>query len=872
MSLVILDRMWKQADIAKQESDTAYFYSLTYLGEMVLKITAVGLIAAIEDDRDRHRYRQMHRLVRADGLGEWSSAIDDVLTGPASQYLLPIARIEQKELTQNCKDTTWQYEAVRLLAVCLKEIDPSTESLPDKVSARRLFTLMVQLRNATRAHGAPQLRICSKVAPALERSLKVFCTNHSLFKRPWAFIHRNLSGTYRITKLSEDISPFVHLKSDPTAQWDDGVYIHFDTHRLVQLIASDPDSSDFYFPNGAFNGKHFEMLSYLSGTKLSGAAGPYLVPATALPSSETEGIGSLEIQGEVFGNLPPVQSGYVRRLSLESELNTRLLDDRHPVITLAGSGGIGKTSLAIAVLHEVANVSRYEAILWFSARDIDLLTEGPRMVQPRVLTESEIAKEFVRMMEPAAAKTAGFKPLEYLASALSKSPLVAPILFVFDNFETVRNPSELYTWADTYVRLPNKILITTRVRDFKGDYPVDVLGMSEPECRELIDDTATHLGIKKLLTEEYKQQLVRETEGHPYAIKILLGEVAKAGKLQKVERIFSGRSEVLEALFERTFASLSPAAKHVFLTLASWRSVVPQLAVEAIMLRPSNERFDVDAAITELKRSSFIETAEAKDGTIFLNVPLVAAVFGKGKLAVSPLKTTVEANTEFLRMLGAAQKTDLQHGMGPRIRTMFSRIAANVAKEGKTLDEYLPIMEFVARGYPLAWQLISRLHEESGQENSNAKAKEAILRFLQVNPKSEEKRMAWKKLSELCSTSGDWMGEIHALVEMCEIPGTLFIDISNSANRLNNLLHHYQFIAMDEKPILVRRLVELMNDRIGEGDATDCSRLAWLYLHLNDTRRASELADAGLHMDWGDEHCLKIKRRLMEGPRAASSW
>lgn len=218
----MLDRMWKQTEIAKQESDTAYFYSLTYLGEMVLKITAAGLISAIEDDRDRHRYRQLHRLVRADGLGEWSSAIDDVLSGPASQYLLPAARTEQKELTQNLKDPAWQYETVRLLTICLKEIDPSTESVPDKVSARKLFTLLVQLRNDTRAHGAPQGRICSRVAPALERALRLFCDNHSLFKRPWAFLHRNLSGTYRVTKLSDDPSPFTHLKTDPSAQWAGG--------------------------------------------------------------------------------------------------------------------------------------------------------------------------------------------------------------------------------------------------------------------------------------------------------------------------------------------------------------------------------------------------------------------------------------------------------------------------------------------------------------------------------------------------------------------------------------------------------------------------------------------------------------------------
>jgi len=294
---------------------------------------------------------------------------------------------------------------------------------------------------------------------------------------------------------------------------------------------------------------------------------------------------------------------------------------------------------------------------------------------------------------------------------------------------------------------------------------------------------------------------------------------------------------------------------------------VPQLAVEAIMLRPSNERFDVEAAIVELTRSSLIETAEAKDGTIFLNVPLVAAVFGKGKLAVSPLKSAVEANIEFLHMLGASQKTDLQQGIGPRIRTMFRHIAAKVTKEGKTIDDYLPILEFVARGYPPAWHLISQLHEEAGGENSLKEAKDAMLRFLQVNPKSEEKRAAWKKLSELCALTKDWTGEIHALVEMCETANTPFIDISNSANRLNNLVHHQQFIEFDQKPILARRLADLMNSRIGEADPTDCSRLAWLYLHLKDERGASEVAEIGLRIDPRNDYCQKIKRKLAEGPR-----
>ena len=37
----------------------------------------------------------------------------------------------------------------------------------------------------------------------------------------------------------------------------------------------------------------------------------------------------------------------------------------------------------------------------------------------------------------------------------------------------------MYNWIDSFIRLPNKALITIRYRDFKGDYPLEVIGMSD---------------------------------------------------------------------------------------------------------------------------------------------------------------------------------------------------------------------------------------------------------------------------------------------------------------------------------------------------------------------------------------------------------
>ena len=701
MNFLPIDRMWERVAVARQDSDTSLCLQLLYFGEMLTKIVASGLVAAVLEDRDRHRYRKLHHLVRADSLGEWAAAIEDVLTGPASQFLTPSAQTEQRELTQKCKEGTWQHEAVALLGWCLQHAGQSSEKAPVKTDGRKWFSTFVELRNCTRGHGVTHGADCGKISPPLEQSIKLVCDNLTLFRRPWAYIHRNLSGKYRVTKLTNDTTPFDQLKSTSSSNLENGVYVYFDDFAKVELIYSDAEASEFLVPNGAFNGKRFQTISYLSGNKSEADATPYLAPATELPPSQTQGIGLLDVQGNCFGNLPPMPSGYIDRPLLQDELFNKLFGDRHCIVTLHGSGGIGKTSIALSVLHRLAQLDRFAAMLWFSARDIDLLYEGPKVVKPHVLTESEIAKELVQLMQPKEAADKSFQPLHYFSDSLTRSPIDRPILFVFDNFETVRNPTELFVWVDTYVRPPNKVLITTRFRDFKGDFPIEVLGMSESEFVQLCDEAAFALGINKLLTPEYRRELYRESDGHPYVVKILLGEVAKTGRLQKIERIISSRDEILDALFERTFAGLSPGAKHVFLTLSNWRSTVPELAVEAVMLRPGSETLNIEAALDELKRSSFVETTLSTDQNVFLTVPLVAAMFGKRKLAVSPMKIAVEANTEILRYLGAGQKTDIRHGIGRRIEMMFANIAAKVGGNPELLEDYLPLMQLRLPETPL---------------------------------------------------------------------------------------------------------------------------------------------------------------------------
>lgn len=852
-------RMWDRVDTARDHSDEILFENLMLFGEMLTKIVAAGLVAALTEGVDRNRYRQIHRMVRANGLGEWSQVIDEVLTGPTSTQLVPQVRQEQRELCQKHKAETWQYDSVALLYQCLDEIEVPQDKLKAKLAGRGWFSKFTDLRNK-HAHGGIPSSAHRNLCLNLEQSILLLTDNFRLFRRPWAYLHLNLSGRYRVTRLTEDVSVFDPLKSgQPSYMLEgDGVYIYFGQPLYVELMKSDVDALDFFFPNGGFTGKRYELISYITRERRYASSAPYMAPATDRPPSVTQGDKLLEIREDVFSNMPPAPKPYIRRPELETELFSRLTDERNPVITLLGRGGIGKTSLSLAVLEQLSKQDRFETLLWFSARDIDLLPEGPKPVRPEVLTEEDIARVFLQLMRSIEDVDEETEPLHYLAEALGNTTRDKPYLFVFDNFETVRNPIELFRWVNEYIRLPNKVLITTRFRQFKADWPVEVGGMTYSETQKLIDAEARELRIDKRLTPEYRQELFDESEGHPYVVKILLGEVKKADALIPIKRIVASQDEILDALFERTYEGLSPAAKHLFLALCSWRSTVPLLALEAVMLQASEERIDVPRAVEELSQSSFVEIIESKGGDQFITVPLVAAPFGKGKLAVSLQRNKINAQMQLLHAFGVTKPADIVEGISTQIESFFRYLE----RAPESADDCLPMAEFIARRHPSAWRHIIYLYEKRDTRKDLNRAKDAVQRYIQSSASQDDQVWAWRKLADLCGRTSDRSGEVNALSEMCQLPEIPFMQLGYAAGRFLSLFRLYDPIERNEKQAIVRQLVEVMESRVTEGNADDIGRLVWLCLHINDMDRARGFTQLGLSKDPRSRYLRDLARRL----------
>lgn len=853
-----VSRMLERARVAREDSDSAYYLELLYIGEVVIKTLVLEALAGLHEDKDGHKYALTHRLVRADGIGEWADVLDAALTGPASPHLAVAARDSQQALTMNFgpPDDTWQRRAVDQLVAACRCLDEDFEDLSrTKISVRQWVRSFVWLRNRTRGHGAPKSATLATVCPSLESSLAEMITSAPALQRPWAHLRRNLSGKFRVTSFGSARGPFEYLTAEPDHALPDGAHVMFDVPKHVPLLISDPDLTDFFLPNGNWRNGQFEVMSYITDERRSQDGSDYVLPPGAKPASETTALPVLDVIGNVFTNMPPRRDSYVQRPTLERELAEVLVNDRFPVVTLHGRGGVGKTSLALEVLHELARGSEYFAIVWFSARDIDLLPQGPRVVRADVLSVEDVARDFAALMQPAkqqkvAAAIAAF------TQALAGQTEDGPFIFVFDNFETVREQAELYSYLSNAIRPPNKVLITSRNRDFKADYPIEVRGMTRDEYRALVAETARRLDVAALITAEYEDQLYDESDGHPYITKVLLGEVAQEGHRVSLKRIVAAKEAMLDALFDRSFAALSPAAQRVFLTLCSWRSLVPRIGLEAVLLRPGNERFDVERALADLQQASLVEDVRSStEAQTFLSVPLAAALFGRRKLVTSPMKIAIDADMELVREFGATSMTDVSRGLAPRVDRL-TKAAAERLERGEDAHE-LAVIEYIATAYPPAWLNLAELQQESGDI---AAATQSVSRYLEAVP---EDAGGWTKLSYLYRSAGDHLGEMHARLQRAELADTPIHDISSAASRLNGLLHHKEMeLDADERRLMVRRLRSSLEARTEEADATDLSRLAWLCMHDKDPDAARAWVEEGIRLDPENPHCQNLLRRF----------
>ena len=648
----------------------------------------------------------------------------------------------------------------------------------------------------------------------------------------------------------------------------------WDSPVRVNLVFSNPDLHDIALPNGDHKkDSSFEILSYITNTTAREDGRDWSLPAGQLPPSETEGRSALEPFGKKsFANVPPVLADYVPRPDLVNAVTLELLQtDRHPILSLTGPGGIGKTTVTIAALHAIKNQDDmpYGVILWISARDIDLLESGAKPVRPRVVTQEDIARASVELLEPSERTLPDFSATKYFEKCL-RSGAAGSTLFVLDNFETVQSPADIFSWLDTHIRPPNKIIITTRIREFRGDFPLEISGMTDKQADTLINQHSARLNIRELISSSYKQQLISESDRHPYVIRIMLGQVAEKRRPVKPERIMADSDHILRTLFERTYSALEPGAQKAFLLLSSWRVFVPEVAIRAVLIRPGSDKFDVNKAMDQLHRFSLVERLPAEEENHELvGTPLAASTFGRMKLQTSTFRVSVEEDRKLLMEFGPGRGKNAHQRVLPRIEALYKYVASQTQEDSGAFEKFKPILEFLAESLPSAFiQLSDFAWEIDDSIEMKRQSINYLRRYIEVASLTEKQgQEVWRKIAERCRTIRETTEEIHALCEAALLSASNSDELGNYANRLNSRIRDMKSENVEEARSLevrdlIHRVIEKMEHHLSTLTATNCSRLAWLCLNVGNKERARDVAQMGLERDPHNEYC--------QGPRSTS--
>jgi len=623
----------------------------------------------------------------------------------------------------------------------------------------------------------------------------------------------------------------------------------------ADLLWSNHECTTFHLPNGGYSNGRAWFIDYASGATDQKDVSQFARPPVPLPPSETHGLAAFDVQSNVFGNLPPLPAGYVARIPLERELDRRLRDRNHAIITLHGRGGIGKTSLALKVAHSLAAEvgPMFEQIVWLSARDIDLRPRGPTEVRPAVVNLDSVSRVFGQLFESEGTPEAFARAL---ATPLSSN---TGTLFVFDNFETMEGTRELHEFLDTHTHLPNKVLITSRERAFKADFPIEVHGMDRAESFALMTYAARELAVEALITNDVKASIYEYSEGHPYVMRVLVGEVAKERRYVPAKSMLPRRLDILNAVFERSFNKLSPDGRHIFLTVACWKSLLSELALLVVL---GQRNIDVEAGLEECLRLSLLESRSFLDDQPAYTAPQVARVFARKKLEGDPDRLLIEQDLAVLQKFGVVPTA--QAVQVPQREVIRKFIDSCLTAVGSVDEDELSrldgIMDSLAELWPEAWLPLAHFRKVRG---APAEAIEyALRRAVEEVPSNKEALLERAEFARTQGDEGTFISSRLLAIEADPADKSLLREVAFDVCKYIN--DHSATIPIARRSVYVATLRDHMSKLAHELDATGLSRLAWLYLLEGNQPEAWRYASLGLQKDSENRHCYNIIQRLRE--------
>lgn len=247
-------------------------------------------------------------------------------------------------------------------------------------------------------------------------------------------------------------------------------------------------------------------------------------------------------------------ASYLQLFGVEAhrnELLAVLLADAPPwLVSIDGIGGIGKTSLADAVLRAAIRQRPDGEVAWVSARQQRFdFGRGIASVQQPALTVDTLLEALALQLLPGTPKAISTAKA---VAALRARCAERPALVVVDNLETAADVNALLPLLRQLAN-PAKFLLTTRHSLYgePGIYHLRVPELNEPDALRLVRLEAEQRNLPELsqASDADLHPIYQTVGGNPLALRLVVGQAHVLPLHGILDDLAAARGEPVEALY-----------------------------------------------------------------------------------------------------------------------------------------------------------------------------------------------------------------------------------------------------------------------------------------------------------------------------------
>jgi len=398
-------------------------------------------------------------------------------------------------------------------------------------------------------------------------------------------------------------------------------------------------------------------------------------------------------------NLPneeyDLDGGFVGRNKEKNVIKKLLYSEQDRIVTITGAGGVGKTAVALKTAYTILAdpEKKYDAIIWFSAKETKLTSEnGIVDIEPQIKSCFRLTKDILQIIDTRTAiiyEKENFSQKKYIETLYDLFSC-QKYLLIIDNLETIKDEDTINFIKD--IPRPSQTLITSRkgLGEIERRYSLPELSEKDAVTLfRLVSKERSRTDLLKLPETKIKD-LVKKVKYYPLLIKWSIGKACLGMDITEAfTKIYSGKSEIAQFVFNDIFGMISPEAKTCLYSMIVFgeRSINQHMLMHLASL---NEE-EIEDALKELIICSFIYpevvTTEDELTTEYSMLSLTRG-FIRGKLddeekVSNMLQTKYYELSIQVEQLEKSQKDYYQSLFSFGVKTETDKIAFNYIKTAK---------------------------------------------------------------------------------------------------------------------------------------------------------------------------------------------